>query len=388
MTAFSVAHATADDWGSIARQLAKDLAAGDVLMGTSGPDQLLGFLYVTDLLAGDMGSILTYLRQTTNIEHWTGTTGIGICATGIEYFDRPATVAMVGAFGDEQFHIFPALTVLGSALNAESRKWTDAVSAPFAVVHGDPNNADTSAIIEDLGLATSAFLVGGLSASRGAHPQVADAEIVDSDAPDSGLPGGLSGVFFAPTVEVATGLSQGCLPVGPSHVVSDCVDNVIIGLDGQEALSIFKDDVGELLSRDLSRAAGYIHAAFPIEGSDTGDYVVRNLIGIDAERGWLAVGEEINAGDRVMFVRRDPKSAEDDMLAMLKGLKKRLPGPPRGGLYFSCVARGPNMFGQENKEASLIRDVLGDFPLAGFFGNGEISNNRLYGYTGVLALFL
>jgi small ligand-binding sensory domain FIST len=36
----------------------------------------------------------------------------------------------------------------------------------------------------------------------------------------------------------------------------------------------------------------------------------------------------------------------------------------------------------------MIQDTLGDFPLAGFFGNGEIAHDRLYGYTGVLALFL
>jgi small ligand-binding sensory domain FIST len=46
------------------------------------------------------------------------------------------------------------------------------------------------------------------------------------------------------------------------------------------------------------------------------------------------------------------------------------------------------MFGEEGKEMSMIQDQLGDFPVVGFFGNGEISNNRLYGYTGVLALFL
>jgi small ligand-binding sensory domain FIST len=33
-----------------------------------------------------------------------------------------------------------------------------------------------------------------------------------------------------------------------------------------------------------------------------------------------------------------------------------------------------------------IRRQLGDIPLTGFFANGEISNNRLYGYTGVLTL--
>jgi small ligand-binding sensory domain FIST len=34
-----------------------------------------------------------------------------------------------------------------------------------------------------------------------------------------------------------------------------------------------------------------------------------------------------------------------------------------------------------------LRDTLGDIPVAGIFCNGEISNARLYGYTGVLALF-
>ena len=41
----------------------------------------------------------------------------------------------------------------------------------------------------------------------------------------------------------------------------------------------------------------------------------------------------------------------------------------------------------------LLTDVtpdmapLGDFPLIGFFANGEISRDRLYGHTGILTLF-
>ena len=73
---------------------------------------------------------------------------------------------------------------------------------------------------------------------------------------------------------------------------------------------------------------------------------------------------------------------------MVRDLMDRLPGPARGGLYFSCVARGPNLFGQEGREMEIIGDMMRDIPLVGFFGQGEISNNRLYGYTGVLALFL
>ena len=183
-------------------------------------------------------------------------------------------------------------------------------------------------------------------------------------------------------------MSQGCVPLGAAHAISECADNVIMTLDGEPALDALKSDMGELLARDLARAAGYVHAAFPVAGSDTGDYLVRNLIGIDPGRGWLAVGAEIQTGDKVMFVRRDPKSAIEDLTRMVGNLKSRLPGPPRGGVYFSCVARGPNMFGDEGREMALIKELLGDVPLVGFYGNGEISNNRLYGYTGVLALFL
>jgi small ligand-binding sensory domain FIST len=377
MTSFKIAHSHAGDWSRIAKALAEDLGGGEGLAAPAG-EALLGFLYVTDTLAEDIGSVLTYLRQTTGIDEWTGAVGFGICATGVEYFDRPAAVVMIASLAKDSFFVFPAVSDNIEDFTAEGKAWVDEMSAPFGIVHGDPNNPAAADIIKALGLVTSGFLVGGLSASRGVHAQIA----VDVTN------GGVSGVLFAPSVEVATGLSQGCVPVGPSHVVSDSLDNVIIGLDGNGALDVFKEDVGELLSRDLTRAAGYIHAAFPIEGSDTGDFVVRNLTGIDPERGWLAVGENITAGDRVMFVRRDPQSATEDLEAMTANLKGRLPGPPRGGIYFSCVARGPNMFGEEGKEMSIIQDQLGDFPLVGFFGNGEISNNRLYGYTGVLALFL
>jgi small ligand-binding sensory domain FIST len=377
MTPFKYAYSDADDWAGIARALVDGLISGEDLTHDHG-ESLLGVLYVTDVIAEDLGSILTYLRQTTGIDDWVGTVGIGICATGVEFFDRPAAVAMAVRLPEGGFCVFPSILDDIEEFTDDGKAWIEATSPPFGIVHGDPTNKQSVAIIESLGLVTFGFLVGGMTASRGAHPQIA-----------GGITGGgVSGVLFAPGVEVATGLTQGCVPVGPTHVVSDCLDNVIFGLDGKGALDVFKEDVGELLSRDLKRASGYIHAAFPIEGSDTGDYVVRNLIGIDPDRGWLAVGEDVVAGDRVLFVRRDPKSAEEDLINMLENLKGRLPGPARGGIYFSCTARGPNMFGEEGKEIAIVRDVLGDLPLIGFFGNGEVSNNRVYGYTGVLTLFL
>jgi small ligand-binding sensory domain FIST len=162
-----------------------------------------------------------------------------------------------------------------------------------------------------------------------------------------------------------------------------------MAFDERPALDVLKEDMGELLARDLQRAAGVIFAGFPVAGSDTGDYLVRNLVAIDRRRGWIAVAEQVVSGDTLIFCRRDPASALADLKRMLEEVKRRTGGrPPRAGLYFTCVARGPNLFGEEGRELALIRAALGDFPLAGFFGNGEIANDRLYGYTGVLDLFL
>ncbi len=63
----------------------------------------LGFLYVTDSLADSMAEVLDLFREATGVEHWVGTVGMGICATGVEYYDRPAVAAMVGEFPQDSF---------------------------------------------------------------------------------------------------------------------------------------------------------------------------------------------------------------------------------------------------------------------------------------------
>jgi len=158
-------------------------------------------------------------------------------------------------------------------------------------------------------------------------------------------------------------------------------------IDDRPALDIFKEEIGEVLSRNLNRAAGYIFAALPVKASDTGDYLVRNLVGIDPNKGWIAIGDLVAKGDPIMFTRRDKPSAETDLDRMLSRLKQRIAKPIRGGIYVSCLSRGVNLFGPDAAETRRITAQLGEFPLVGFFANGEISHDRLYAHTGVLTLF-
>src|SRR3546814_3122993 len=143
--------------------------------------------------------------------------------------------------------------------------------------------------------------LGGLTASRGPVVQVAD-EVAE---------GGLSGVMLAlQAVPVAAGLTQGCTPIGPVHTVTSAEENILLEIDGRPALDVFKEDIGELRARDLNRVAGYIFAGLPVTGSDTGDYLVRNLVGIDPQHGAVAIVEYVDTGDTIMFCRRDHGRSE------------------------------------------------------------------------------
>ncbi len=368
-TDFAMGHAAAagDPAGSWSRLVMECVAQIQPLAARAG----LGFVYVTDHLVPHLAEITALLRQSTGIRTWVGSVGIGIIATGTEYFDRPALVIMAAALPSGSWRLF------GSGEEPESAPDPDPMAGPeFAVVHADPRSPDLVEEVARLAGDKPRFLVGGLASSRGALDQVAGTVVR----------GGLSGVLFRSGLNVTTGLSQGCSPIGPVRTVTAAQRNVLFELDGEKALDVFRQDIGEVLSRKLERVAGYIHAAFPVAGSDTGDYLVRNLVGIDPERGWLAVGEQVAVGDRLLFVRRDRQAAEQDLVRMLHKVKRGCPRP-RGGLYFSCIARGPSLFGAESAELQILRRELGDIPLVGMFCNGEISNNRLYGYTGVLALF-
>ena len=364
---FRFGHAAGKDWREAAQLCLAQLG---------GPPASLGFLYVTDLLADHVGEILEFFRARTGVPHWVGTVGIGICATAHEYLDEPALAVMLGEFAPDSFQVFSGIKS-GSDLGPVRFKCGER-AANFAIVHADPRNSDVPDLITGIAAKVeSGFLVGGLSSSRRQNPQIAD-KVVE---------GGISGVLFSDEVAVATRLTQGCTPIGPKHAITQAQRNIIITLDGRPALDVLKEDIGEKLARDLNQLGGVIFAGLPIARSDTGDYLVRNLVGIDVARGLVAIGDLTESGRQIMFCRRDNASATEDMARMLASMKQGLYTRPRGGVYYSCIGRGANLFGPSSEELNLIKAAFGEFPLVGFFCNGEISHNRLYGYTGVLTLF-
>lgn len=367
---FTSIHSSGADWRGNCDQ---------VLAGLQGaPHGELAFLYLADELAGDTDRIVDYLRTGSGIAHWVGCTGMGLCSSGRETYEVPALAVLATPFCGEDFRIIPGFDTDPLEWLEASRDWRERNLASVAVVHGDPAcTALPELLVSFSEQLQGGFLVGGIASAQNLPVQVAD----------RAEGGGLSGVLFSGKVAISTGLSQGCSLIGQRHRITACQRNIIETIDGRPALDVFKEDIGEVLARDLSRVGGYIFVALPIAGSDTADYLVRNLIGIDPDRGLIAIGDMPQPGMEVQFARRDAETAREDLAQTIDALMKRLPGEPRGALYHSCLGRGRNLFGDDSAEMRLVQELIGDVPLAGFYANGEISHNRLYGYTGVLTLF-
>lgn len=372
MQRFLHSHTIGQHWQDICRDAVT--ALGDI-----PADAGLGFVYFTDGLSEHVRDILAYLRRHTPVTHWVGTSGHGIVGTAIETYGTPALSLLVTDIGPDCYRLVSDVEEDAASFFAATRDWRHQHHSFFSVVHGDPSNPKTPQLINQFAQGLQGgFLVGGLSSGESERfPLIAG----------SPLQAGLSGVLFASEVAVATGVSQGCSLIGKRHEVTEAEGNIAMSLDGKPALEVFKSDIGEVLARNLEQAGGYIFAAVPVAGSDTRDYLVRNLLGFDPESQALAVGDEMRVGMQLQFARRDADTAREDLLHMLRHIKARVSTPPKGALYFCCLGRGRHLFGDDSQELRLIQRELGDLPLTGFYANGEISHNRLYGYTGVLTLF-
>lgn len=347
-----------------AERAAEELAA----QGSGGS---VGFVYVSDRLNSGLEPIIATLAQKTGVANWVGTIGLGVIGGREAAFDKPAIAAMIASWPEDRFAIYgqdnPPPRDFGAGQEG---------GLATAIVHVDPRQPFEEAL-RGLAARSSAYLVGGITASRTRQfDQVAGAV----------TEGGASGLLLAPDVEIAIGVSQGCSPIGPARVIDEIEDGLIVKLDGETPLKALLADLAVTQESDLRKLLLSLHVGLPAPNCDTGDYVVRNIAGIDADTGRIAVADHVEPGQKMFFCRRDRAAATKDLLAMAQKLRKRTE-TVRGALYVSCCARGPNLFDSANEEIELVQSALGEVPLVGFYANGEIAGDRIYGYTGVLALF-
>jgi small ligand-binding sensory domain FIST len=124
-----------------------------------------------------------------------------------------------------------------------------------------------------------------------------------------------------------------------------------------------------------------------------GDFVIRNLLGVDHASGALALSATPRVGQTVQFQIRDAGAADDELRTMLSATHTELGGrSPVAALLCSCNGRGTGLFGTPDHDALALAGEFGSVPAAGFFCNGEIGPVGgvpfLHGFTASIGLIV
>ena len=207
----------------------------------------------------------------------------------------------------------------------------------------------------------------------------------------------IAGAYLSGNFDAHIDITQGCQPISEPMTISKAEGNRIREIDGRPAIEVFAKLLKGPLAEDLRRALMVLFVGLPANPEDNsvaaGNYRVRNIVGLDAEKGELGVADHVREGESMIFVMRDGQRAREDLDQMLRRQAEKLQGRKPGfGLYFNCCARGSSLYGIPGIDSAYIRQALGDFPLIGMFGGYELAPlgraNHLFAYTGVLALIV
>src|SRR5262245_8312884 len=385
---FAVALSTASDAACAAEEAAQ---AAQHSLGRA-PD--LAIAFYSPHHAADAADMARVLHDRLGAKTLLGILGESVIAGSREVEDRPGVAVWVGAWdgdvGVDAFHLDLEQTPDGPTLFG----WPDAMfeadpAQSLVIAFGDPYTFPAV----DLFLPTlnddypGLPLAGGMTSSpTGAG---APALILNGEVKEQGAVGVLlRGAKFRTVV------SQGCRPVGRPLVVTKGQDNVIAEVGGQTPLEYLRALLEQVTPQEKElMQRGLLIGVAITEYKDEfkrGDFLIRNLLGLDPRTGALALTDRVRRGQTVQFQVRDAETAGEDLKELLQaakatGLK------PGGGLLFSCNGRGTRMFPGPDHDAKAIQGELGPLALAGFFAAGELGpiggKNFIHGFTASAVLF-
>ena len=326
-----------------------------------------------------------------------GCSGGGIIGGGAEIEQEPAVSLTVASLPG--VNIRPVRLEAGDlpSLDAPPDDWHDALGVnpadqPQFVLLADPMSFPAQEFLLGMDYAyPAAAKIGGLaSAGQGARQ---NGLFLGADYHDSGA----VGVALSGNIIVETVVAQGCRPIGEPMRITRSDRNFLVELDEHPPIDVLRSIYQRAGQRDRdlmqhSLFLGVVMDAL-IDRPQQGDFLIRNVMGMDQRSGVLAIGEMLKEGQLVQFHLRDAETSADDLSAVLEryAMENR-ENPAHGALLFSCLGRGKYLYGKPNHDTEVFHDKVGaSVPLGGFFCNGEIGPvsgvTFLHGYTSSFGIF-
>jgi small ligand-binding sensory domain FIST len=325
-----------------------------------------------------------------------GCSGGGIIGEGKEIEHRPGlslTAASLPGVDVGAFHVDEEELPDG---DAPPQKWHEAFNTtpegdPSFVLLADPFSIHGEHILMGLDYAYPASVkIGGLAS--GSQQARGNALYLGDKVFDTGI----VGISLKGNVTVDTVVAQGCRPIGGPLHITKCHRNILEELNGQTPFEVLKEIFEGLDARDKQLVQHSLFLGVVMDelndAPKLGDFLIRNIIGIDPRQGVIAVGEALKEGQTVQFHLRDADTSSDDLNLLLSNyVKAGMSVDGAGALLFQCLGRGAGLYGRPNHDTDMFAEKVGAVPLAGFFCNGEIGpvggTTFMHGYTSSFGIF-
>lgn len=351
----------------------------------------LALLFVTGHFEKELPSILDRVTSAFSTAVLIGCTAEGTIGVQKELERVPSMSLLVASLPDVRirpFHIRQnAVEHAQTAADWERIVGASPESRPVFIVLADPFSLDVHGFIDRINqVYPRAPLVGGV-ASAARQPR-GNGLFLNGEV----LREGAVGVALSGRLTVDTAVSQGCRPIGRSFVITKAERNVIRELGGKPALEQLQEVLTKLTPEDdrlarqsllIGRAIDEYKGAF-----GRGDFLIHGIVGADRSSGSIGIAGLAKTGATVQFHVRDADSADEDLRAMLK---PHAGTDVRGAMLFGCNGRGMHMWPTAGHDAGVVRELIGDVPLGGFFCGGEFGpvggRNFVHGFTASIALF-
>ncbi|MDP3704122.1 MAG: FIST C-terminal domain-containing protein [Candidatus Omnitrophota bacterium] len=389
-------HFTSGISDAVNAQVAVEATCRQVKEQLAGAPCHLACVFASPIYRTSWPPLLAYVHEQLTPQVLIGCSGSGVIGGGQELEWVPA-ISIVGATLPG-VKLFPfAVTPDELALSEAGGFWVDKIGAspdahPNFVVCADPYTCDTLKLLTELNdTYRSRPMIGGLVSGgdkAGEQFLFLNTEMYAE---------GAIGVAMTGNITMETIVSQGCRSVGRPYVITKAEDNILLQLGGRQAVEVLHEVLFSLSQDDRELAQqGSIFVGLVINemrsAFASGDFLIRNIVGLDPGTGALAISDRLEVGQTMQFHLRDAATSREELRRLLE---RRGPsaqaGPPAGALLFNCTGRGKSLYGTAHHDVKTIQTIAGKLPIGGFFCNGEIGPiggiNFLHGYTASLGLF-
>jgi small ligand-binding sensory domain FIST len=347
----------------------------------------LAFVFLSPAHLDEVEAAADAVRAEVSPRHLLGCVAEGVIAGAREVEVGPAAAVWAAALPGTEIECFHA-TAAQSADGVAVAGFPELDDPALVALLVDPFTFPAAPFLERPNEEHDELpLVGGIAA--GGQQPGAQALVVNDDVHDDGAVGAVvSGV------SVLTVVSQDCRPIGHEAVITRCEGSLVYELAGRPALEHLLREIARLPAEERALAARGLLAGIVIDENrpeyDTGDFLMRGLLGADDATGALALGDIVRVGQTLRFFVRDAASADADLRRALDGTLRH--ARPAGALLFTCNGHGTNIFPEPDHDARLVAEALRSDGVAGFFCGGEIGpvggKAFLHGFTATLAVFL